>query len=79
MDRQRQLTHGPNGDFLPRYSPVDGRLAFASDRTIKGKADLFILDDGAVKPLGDIPGTIEDLRWTERWRGNLRARRRSRP
>ena len=24
--------------------------------TIKGKADLFILEDGAVKPLGDIPG-----------------------
>src|SRR5262245_45371278 len=58
-----QLTHGPNGDYAPRYSPVDDRLAFSSDRTIMGKADLFILDQGEVKPIGDIPGTIEDLRW----------------
>ena len=59
-----ELTHGPNGDYSPRYSPVDHRLAFTSDRKVKGKADLFILDDAAVKPLGDIPGTVEDLRWT---------------
>ena len=59
-----QLTHGPNGDYSPRYSPVDDRLAFASDRRVIGKADLFILDQDQVKPLGDIPGTIEDLRWT---------------
>ncbi len=59
-----QLTHGPNGDYTPRCSPVDDRLAFASDRTVMGKADLFILDGGAIRPLGDIPGTIEDIRWT---------------
>jgi len=59
-----QLTHGPNGDYAPRWSPVDDRLAFTSDRTIRGKADLFILDQGGVKQLGSIPGTIEDLRWT---------------
>src|SRR6185436_11796322 len=41
-----QITHGPNGDYAPRYSPVDDRLAFISDRTIKGKADLFLLDEG---------------------------------
>jgi dipeptidyl aminopeptidase/acylaminoacyl peptidase len=58
-----QLTHGPNGDYSPRYSPVDARLAFASDRIIKGKADLFVLEDGAVRPLGDLPGTVEDIRW----------------
>src|SRR5215204_1477698 len=45
-----QLTHGPNGDYLPRYSPVDERLAFASDRLMKGKADLFVLEDTEVKP-----------------------------
>lgn len=60
----KQLTAGPNGDTLPRYSPVDDRLAFTSDRTVKGKADLFILDDGVVWPVGTIPGTIEDMRWT---------------
>lgn len=59
-----QISHGPNGDYTPRYSPVDGRLAFTSDRITKGKADLFILEDGAVRGLGNIPGTIEDLRWT---------------
>jgi len=58
------LTHGPNGDYSPRYSPVDDRLAFASDRTVRGKADLFILDSGVVNPLGRIPGTVEDIRWT---------------
>jgi dipeptidyl aminopeptidase/acylaminoacyl peptidase len=59
-----QLTHGPNGDYLPRFSPTDDRLAFTSDRTTKGKADLFILEGPEARPLGDIPGTIEDLRWT---------------
>jgi len=59
-----QLTHGPNGDYSPRFSPVDDRLAFASDRTIRGKADLFVLDRGTVKPLGRIPGTVEEIRWT---------------
>lgn len=59
-----ELTRGPNGDYLPRYSPLDDRLAFASDRTVKGKADLFVLDGGAVHPLGTIPGTIEDLQWS---------------
>jgi dipeptidyl aminopeptidase/acylaminoacyl peptidase len=59
-----QLTHGPNGDHSPRCSPMDDRIAFASDRAIRGKADLFLLDQGAAKPLGAIPGTIEDVRWT---------------
>ena len=59
-----QLTHGPNGDHSPRWSPVDDRIAFASDRLVRGKADLFILDQGNVTPVGSIPGTIEDLRWT---------------
>lgn len=59
-----QLTHGPNGDFSPRFSPVDDRLAFTSDRAVRGKADLFILDNGEITPLGTVPGTIEDVRWT---------------
>lgn len=59
-----QLTDGPNGDYSPRLSPVDERLAFSSDRRVMGKAELFLLENGAVCPLGDIPGTIEDIRWT---------------
>src|SRR5262249_52722866 len=46
-----QRTHGPNEDSLPAYSPKDDRLAFASDRNIKGKADLFLLENGKVQPL----------------------------
>src|SRR5262245_18940118 len=59
-----QLTHGPNGDYSPRWSPVDDRLAFTSDRSVRGKADLFLLEQGCVKSLGQIRGTLEDLRWT---------------
>jgi dipeptidyl aminopeptidase/acylaminoacyl peptidase len=59
-----QLTHGPNGDYSPRCSPVDDCIAFASDRTVRNKADLFILDRGTARPLGTIPGTIEDIQWT---------------
>ena len=47
---------------LPRWSPKDGRLAFASDRTVKDKMDLFILDGSEVRPIGQITGTIEDVR-----------------
>jgi dipeptidyl aminopeptidase/acylaminoacyl peptidase len=59
-----QLTHGPNEDALPAYSPVDDRLAFASDRIVQGKLDLFLLEQGEARPLGKIPGTVEDLRWS---------------
>jgi len=59
-----QLTRGPNADDLPRCSLVDDRIAFSSDREIKDKMALYVLENGAVRPLGDIPGTIEDLRWT---------------
>ena len=60
-----QLTQGPGADDLPCYSPLDDRLAFTSDRTIKGKAALFLLENGEVRSLGRIPGTIEALRWSK--------------
>ena len=60
-----QLTDGPNDDALPRNSPVDDRVAFVSDRAVKGKKSLFVLESGVARPLGDIPGTIEDLRWVD--------------
>jgi dipeptidyl aminopeptidase/acylaminoacyl peptidase len=60
----RLLTAGPGSDDHPRWSPVDDRLAFASDRAMAGKLALHLLEDGATRPLGDIPGSIEDLRWT---------------
>ena len=60
-----QLTHGPNGDYSAAL--LAGRrpaCLHLGPRSCKGKADLFILEDGAARPLGDIPGTIEDMRWT---------------
>ncbi len=62
-----QLTFGPCSDALGRYSPADDRLAFASDRALPGKMALYILEGlatSAPRPLGDIPGTIEDIRWS---------------
>jgi len=60
-----QLTQGPGADDLPCYSPLDDRLAFTSDRIIKGKADLFLLERDEARPLGRIRGTIEALRWSK--------------
>jgi dipeptidyl aminopeptidase/acylaminoacyl peptidase len=62
-----QLTFGPGCDALGRYSPADDRLAFASDRGLPGKMALYLLEGPATsvpRPLGDIPGTIEDIRWS---------------
>jgi dipeptidyl aminopeptidase/acylaminoacyl peptidase len=59
-----QLTHGPGSDALPRFSPVDERLAFASDRTTTGRMSLFILAPRAEpQPIGEISGSIEEIRW----------------
>jgi dipeptidyl aminopeptidase/acylaminoacyl peptidase len=59
------LTHGPGSDALPRFSPVDDRLAFASDRATTGKMSLFILAPGTEpQPVGDIPGSVEEIKWT---------------
>src|SRR5262249_45015929 len=64
---KEQLTFGPGSDALCRYSPQDDRLAFASDRALGGKMALY-LQDGAPtappRPLGEIPGTIEGIRWS---------------
>jgi dipeptidyl aminopeptidase/acylaminoacyl peptidase len=58
-----QLTNGPGGDGLPHLSPVDATLAFVSDRNLQGKMSLFIKDDRGERPVGDVAGTIEDIRW----------------
>lgn len=61
----RQLSGGPQADILVRPSPCDDRLAFASDRDCPGKFALFLLDaSGQAHGVGQIPGTIEDLRWS---------------
>ncbi len=60
-----QLTHGPGCDGMPRCSPVDGRLAFVSDRLMPGRMSLFLLDqDGSSTPLANVPGSVEQAIWT---------------
>jgi dipeptidyl aminopeptidase/acylaminoacyl peptidase len=59
------LTSGPGHDGLPRCSPTDDRIAFASDRSMSGKMSPFILNGREERPIGDIPGTVEDLRWSD--------------
>ena len=58
------LTNGPGSDGAPRPSPIDERLAFLSDRSLRGKRSVFLLEKDGARPVGEIPGTVEDLRWT---------------
>nr|WP_246461852.1 S9 family peptidase [Mesorhizobium sangaii] len=57
------MTNGPGGDGLPHLSPVDGTLAFVSDRALQGRMSLFLKDDHGERPVGELAGTIEDMRW----------------
>lgn len=60
-----QMTDGPNGDWAPKPSPCDERIAFLSDRACRGKSALYLLhEDCTVQGVGSVPGTIEDYRWT---------------
>ena len=61
------LSHGPNHDRHPRYSP-DGRyIAFLSDRRRSGDFQLFLLDCGSgnSEPASPIEnGWVESLQWS---------------
>jgi dipeptidyl aminopeptidase/acylaminoacyl peptidase len=60
-----QLTFGPGTDTMPRWSPVDDRLAYASSRPIKGRMSLFMLRPGEESvPIGDIEGSVQDAAWS---------------
>lgn len=60
-----QLTRGPNSDGLAKASPADDRIAFTSDRFSRGRMSLFLFDGtGDARPLGEVPGTIEDFKWS---------------
>jgi dipeptidyl aminopeptidase/acylaminoacyl peptidase len=58
------LTNGPGSDSLPSFSPVNGAMAFVSDRNETGRNALFLRHDETIFPLGVIPGSIESLCWT---------------
>lgn len=60
-----QLTFGPSGEGHPRHAPAPGAFAFLSDREIKGKSAIYIVEDGReARRLGDLGGSVEDYRWT---------------
>src|SRR5512144_1649933 len=54
-----ELRPGEAGS-LPRFSPDGSRLAFASDSGHEGRLSLRVDD----RELGEIPGSVEDLRWS---------------
>ncbi|RWM77637.1 S9 family peptidase [Mesorhizobium sp.] len=61
-----QLTRGPNSDRLAKASPIDERIAFTSDRRLRGKMELFMFEGvGDARPLGEVPGTVEDFKWAK--------------
>ena len=61
----RQLTQGPNSDGVAKASPASDSIAFTSDRLLRGKLGLFLLDGfGDARPLGDVPGSIEEFCWS---------------
>jgi dipeptidyl aminopeptidase/acylaminoacyl peptidase len=54
------VTEPGAADALPRFAP-DGTLAYASDRGHAGRMSLWIHGRGE---LGEIPGSVEDVRWS---------------
>jgi len=59
-----QLTFGPRTEALPRWSPVDDRLAFAAERPIAGRMSPFLLEPGGEpRPIGDVAGSVQEIAW----------------
>ncbi len=62
----REATRGPGVDALPRWSPDGRTLAFASDRDHNGWMSVYLLglDPVEATPVGEIPGSVEDIIWS---------------
>jgi dipeptidyl aminopeptidase/acylaminoacyl peptidase len=63
----RQITHGPNEDSSPRWSPDGGTLSFLSDREVAGSAQLYALEAGVLgeaRRLTEAPGIVEHHEWS---------------
>jgi dipeptidyl aminopeptidase/acylaminoacyl peptidase len=63
----REITHGPNHDRLPAWSPDGRRLSFLSDRESAGRYRLYLLDADAVGEAArtpDVDGTVESQAWS---------------
>ncbi|MCI0633640.1 MAG: S9 family peptidase [Actinobacteria bacterium] len=64
-----QLTFGPRTDTMPRWSPNDERLAFASEAPVAGRMSLFLRRAGEeARQLGDIAGSVQHAAWTSEGR-----------
>lgn len=61
----RQATGGRGTDILPRWAK-EGTLAFASDRDHPGRMSTYLLGPGPGEalPVGDIGGSVEDIKWS---------------
>ncbi|MDP9259320.1 MAG: S9 family peptidase [Actinomycetota bacterium] len=63
----RQVTHGPNDDSGPRWSPDGTVLTFLSDRATAGSAQVYALEAGVLgeaRPLAEAPGIVEHHEWS---------------
>ena len=62
----QQLTFGPRSDAMPRWSPLEDRLAFASEQPLEGRMSLFELRPGSSPvQLGRIEGSVQDAAWSK--------------
>ena len=63
----RQVTHGPNDDSGPRWSPDGQTLTFLSDRGTAGSAQVYALERGELgeaRLLAEAPGIVEHHEWS---------------
>src|SRR3984957_4870107 len=61
----RQITDADCVDGVPRWSPDGRELAFGSDRDHSGRMSLYLAQagSGAVSPLAEPAGSIEEIAW----------------
>ena len=60
-----RVSDGPRSDRLPVWSPDGRTLAFVSDREQAKVGAIHLLDpDGSIRRVGDVVGSVEDLRWS---------------
>ena len=61
----RQITDADCVDGVPRWSPDGRELAFGSDRDHSGRMSLYLAEagSGAVSPLAEPAGSIEEIAW----------------